>query len=105
MTKSAPGKEPAQNSTFPELVPPSSTTTIIHAKPAKTAWAAFFLTLIFGPLGLLYASIGGGIFLIICALIFVPLSLGFAALIIWPLSMVWGVLAALYSKKAPKAKA
>jgi TM2 domain-containing membrane protein YozV len=76
----------------------ANTTTIVIAKPQRSAIAAFFLTFIFGPLGLLYASIGGGIFLTICAVIFVPLTAGLAAFVLWPISMVWVVIAAIASK-------
>jgi TM2 domain-containing membrane protein YozV len=79
----------------------TNTTTIIVAQPPKSAWAAFFLTFFFGPLGLLYASIVGGIILTVIALIIVPLTAGIAAFVIWPISMIWGVLAALASKNNP----
>lgn len=79
-----------------------STTTIIVAKPQKSVIATFFLTFIFGPLGLLYASIGGGIFLIVCAIILVPLTAGVAAFTLWPISIVWGVIAAILSKSRAK---
>lgn len=36
------------------------TTTIIVANTEKSVPAAFFLTLLFDPLGLLYATVGGG---------------------------------------------
>lgn len=36
------------------------TTTIIVANTEKSVPAAFFLTLLFGPLGLLYATVGDG---------------------------------------------
>lgn len=77
---------------------PGNVTTIVIAKPPKSVAAAFFLTLLFGPLGLLYASIGGGIFLTICAVIFVPLTAGVAAILLWPASIIWGVIAAILSK-------
>lgn len=74
-----------------------NTTKVVIAKPPKSVVAAFFLTFLFGPLGLLYATIGGGIFLIICAIILVPLTGGLAALVLWPVSMIWGVVAAMAS--------
>lgn len=79
-----------------------NTTTIIVAKPQKSVIAAFFLTFLFGPLGLLYASIGGGIFMIVCAIILVPLTAGIAAFALWPISMIWGVIAAILSKSRAK---
>ena len=79
-----------------------NTTTIVIAQQPKSAWAAFFLTFLFGPLGLLYATIPGGIILFVIALIIVPLTAGLAAVVIWPISMIWGVLAALASKPGSK---
>lgn len=73
-------------------------TTVIEAKTEKSAIAAFFLTFLFGPIGLLYATIGGGIFMIIVAVILVPMTVGLAALVVWPVSIIWGVIAALASK-------
>jgi hypothetical protein len=80
----------------------AANTTIIVAKTRKSVIAAFFLTFLFGPLGLLYASIGGGIFLIIVAAIVVPLTAGLAFFIVWPIAMIWGVLSALASKSGDK---
>lgn len=67
-------------------------TTIIVAKTKKSVLAAFLLAFMFGPLGLLYASIGGGVFLIIIGTIVVPLKAGLAIFILWPIAMLWGIL-------------
>lgn len=79
----------------------ASNTTIIVAKPQKSVWAAFFLTFLFGPLGLLYATIGGGIVMIILGMIVGAVTLGMGLIIIWPMSIIWGVIAALLSKRSP----
>lgn len=76
-----------------------TTTTIIVAKTEKSVVAAFLLTFLFGPLGLLYATVGGGISMIIVALILGAVTLGLGALITWPVAMIWGVVAALASKR------
>lgn len=80
-----------------------NTTKVIVTKAPKSAIAAFFLTFLFGPLGLLYASIGGGIFLILCAIVLVPLTGGLAALLLWPVAVIWGVMAAMVSKPGSRA--
>jgi hypothetical protein len=80
----------------------TTNTTVIVTKTEKSAIAAFFLTFLFGPLGLLYATIGGGIFMIIIAVILVPMTVGLAVLVVWPVSMIWGVVAALASKSGEK---
>lgn len=84
---------------------PTHTTTIIHAKPQKSVVAAFFLTLFFGPLGLLYATVAGGIVLIILAILIGVVTFGFGALITWPVSIIWGVVAAMMSKRTPSTPA
>lgn len=75
------------------------TTTIIYSEKPRSVVAAFFLALLFGPLGLLYASVAGGIILIIAAMILVPLTFGIAGLVIWPVSIVWAVIAASLRKR------
>lgn len=77
---------------------PENNTVIIVAKQEKSVVAAFLLTFLFGPLGLLYATITGGIIMIIAALILGAVTLGFGVLITWPAAMIWAVIAALASK-------
>lgn len=72
---------------------------IILPRQTKSIWAAFFLTLLFGPIGLLYASIAGGIILSIVAILLGLISFGVGALIAWPLSIIWAVTAAILSKR------
>lgn len=74
-------------------------TTVVVAKPEKSVPAALVLTFLFGPLGLLYASVWGGIILILTAIVTLPLTAGLAALILWPASLIWAVLAAMASKR------
>ncbi|MEE4248392.1 MAG: hypothetical protein V2I33_23655 [Kangiellaceae bacterium] len=88
----------ASGTTTPEV-------TVVQLDRAKSVFAAVVLAFLFGPLGLLYASIPGGIIMTILALITLPLTAFFAALVIWPICMIWAVVAALRSKsKLRKAK-
>lgn len=81
----------------------------INIKPAtikvvnvqeKSLVVAFFLTLIFGPLGMLYSTIAGGIIMIVAYLVILGLTvatLGMASVLFlpaWIISIVWGVVAA-----------
>jgi len=59
----------------------------------KSRGAAFFLTLFFGPIGMLYSTVAGAIIMIVVSAVLVPLTLGFAMFILWPISILWGVLA------------
>jgi len=85
------------------------TTNDINIKPAtikvinvqeKSLVVAFILTLIFGPLGMLYSTIAGGIIMIVVYLVILGLTvitLGMASALFipaWIICIVWGVIAA-----------
>ncbi len=54
----------------------------------KSRLTSFILTLLFGPLGLLYSSVIGGIIMIIVAIATAPTGVGPA--IAWIISILWG---------------
>lgn len=60
----------------------------------KSVGLAFLLTLVFGPLGMLYTTVGGAIVMFIVASVLIPLTGGLAAVVIWPICMLWGCMAA-----------
>ena len=60
----------------------------------KSVGAALVLTFLFGPLGLLYVSILGGIIFLILSLVAAIFTLGLSLLISWPISMIWAAIAA-----------
>jgi hypothetical protein len=60
----------------------------------KSVGAALVLTFLFGPLGVLYVSVLLGIVWIIVSLIVLVLTLGLAAVVIWPVSMIWAAISA-----------
>lgn len=66
----------------------------------KSLIVAFILTLIFGPLGMLYSTIAGGIIMIVGYLVILGLTvvtLGMASALFipaWIICIVWGVVAA-----------
>ncbi|MCB0077952.1 MAG: hypothetical protein KDD73_11115 [Anaerolineales bacterium] len=75
----------------------------------KNVGIAIILTVFFGPLGMLYATIPGGIFMGLIGLAAILLAFvthGFSLLLfclIWPLSMMWAALAAhSFNQKALK---
>lgn len=78
-------------------------------QPDKSVVIALLLTLFFGPLGMLYSTITGGIIMLVVCLAILGLSaltLGLASVLFlpaWIICVVWGVLAA--AKKAKPAKA
>lgn len=79
----------------------SGGTTFVQVAPPKSVGVAFALTFCFGPLGLLYSTVTGGLILlgISFSLLFVGLiSWGVAWLtwapIIWLVSVLWGCISA-----------
>lgn len=55
----------------------------------KSVGAALVLTFLFGPLGLLYATVAGGLVLTVIALVVGLFTVGFGLFVIWPISMIW----------------
>lgn len=64
----------------------------------KSVGLAFLLTLVFGPLGMLYTTVAGAIIMFIVASVLIPITAGLAAIVIWPICIIWACLAA--SKKS-----
>ncbi len=62
---------------------------MIIAQSPKSMGLALILTFLFGPLGLLYASVKAGLIMICVAIVVVPLTLGFGYFITVPVSMAW----------------
>jgi hypothetical protein len=60
----------------------------------KSVGAALVLTFLFGPLGLLYVTVAGGLILLAAAIVLGILTLGVADIPIWIASMIWGAIGA-----------
>jgi hypothetical protein len=67
---------------------------VVIIKQEKSIGLAMLLAFLFGPLGLLYVSIVGGILMLIISIVVAILTFGLGLLITWPLCIVWGGLAA-----------
>lgn len=61
--------------------------------PTKSVGIALILTVVLGPLGMLYSTIWGGIIMSIISLIVIPCTLGIGLLIIWPICLIWAAVA------------
>jgi len=77
---------------------PAQQTIIIMGKPKSVA-VAFVLTFLFGPLGLLYSSVIGGIVMILLGGFVGFITLGFGLLFVWPVCIIWAVVAANMTNK------
>jgi len=60
----------------------------------KSPGVAFLLTFLFGPLGMFYSTVAGAIVMLVASLVLVPLTGGIAAFVVWPISIIWGCVAA-----------
>ena len=70
----------------------SSQQVIIVQQP-KSMLVAILLALFFGPLGLLYATITGGLIMIVVSLITGIVTLGMGLTITWPVCVIWAAIA------------
>ena len=66
---------------------------VVVANP-KNVGVAILLTVLLGPLGMFYSTVGGAILMLIIALIVGFLTLGIGALLTWPICIIWAALAA-----------
>jgi hypothetical protein len=86
-----------------QQTPQQHVQTIMVVSKQKSAGIAFLLTFFFGPLGLLYASVAGGIIMIILSLVIGIFTLGIGLIIGWVISIVWAMVAVnMYNKKMTK---
>jgi len=66
----------------------------------KNVGLAIILAILFGPLGMLYSTVMGGIIMIFVNLIVGFLTLGLGLIVTWPICVIWaGVAANSYNKK------
>lgn len=72
---------------------PQQNTTVVVMKSSKSTGVAIILALLFGPLGLLYASVKGGIIMFFATGILAFFTLGIGLLICWPACVVWAAVA------------
>lgn len=70
------------------------------AQAPKSAALAFVLTFIFGPFGMFYSTVVGGAVMLVLDLILVPLTFGLILPILWPIQLVWAVVAANNANRA-----
>ena len=68
--------------------------------PTKSMGIAILLTVLFGPLGMLYSTILGGVIMLVVTLIIGVVTLGFGLILTWPICIIWAAVAtSSYNKK------
>lgn len=66
----------------------------------KSMAMAILLAIFFGPLGMLYSTVMGGVIMIVISLVIGFLTLGFGLFITWPVCVIWAAIATnSYNKK------
>ncbi len=74
-------------------------TTVVSIESQKSVTTALLLTFFFGPLGMLYSTIAGGMIMFLISVFIGFFTLGFGLLITWPICLVWAGVAARNMKK------
>ena len=72
----------------------NKTTRTVIVTPTKSVGIAILLTVLFGSLGMFYSTVWGGIIMTILSIIVGVVTVGLGLLITWPISIIWGAMAA-----------
>lgn len=73
---------------------PVETQKVVIVNAAKKSLvASILLTLFFGPMGLFYSSVSGGIIMIIVSILLSIFTLGLGLLVSFPICIIWGIIA------------
>ena len=60
----------------------------------KSVGISIILTILFGPLGMFYSTVGGAIIMMILSAIVAVFTFGFGLIFTWPICVIWGAVAA-----------
>jgi len=82
--------ENQQNQQTPQ---PQYQQTVVIVGKQKSVGVAFLLTFLFGPLGLLYASVVGGIVMFILGILIAIVTFGFGLVFVWIGCIIWAIIA------------
>jgi predicted RND superfamily exporter protein len=67
---------------------------VAYVLQRKSVGAAVLLAILFGPLGMLYATVPGALVMIVISLVLGIATAGFSVLIVWPVCIIWAAIAA-----------
>ena len=67
---------------------------VVHVRQPKSVGLALLLTFFFGPLGMLYSTVTGGVVMFFVSLFVGFFTLGIGLLVTWPICIVWAMVAA-----------
>lgn len=83
-----------ENHQIHQVPQPQYQQTVVIVAKQKGVGVAFLLAFFFGPLGLLYASVTGGIVMFFAAIIIGFITLGLGVIFVWIGCIIWAVVAA-----------
>lgn len=72
----------------------SSNVQTVVTLPTKSVAVALVLAGLFGPLGMLYSTILGGIVMGLISIVVGIITVGFGLVVVWPICVLWAVIAA-----------
>ena len=73
---------------------PSPASQVVYVRERKSVLLALLLTFVFGPLGMLYSTVVGGLVMLVVTPVVAFFTLGLGLLLTWPLQMIWAGVAA-----------
>ena len=79
--------------------------TVVIVQNRKSMVLALLLSFFFGPLGMLYATIGGGLIMLLLDIVIGIFTLGFGLFFLWPIQMIWTAIAVSNYNARQNAKA
>lgn len=72
---------------------------VVVVSPTKSVGISILLTVLFGPLGMLYSTVSGAVIMIIVSIVAAIFTFGIGLLVTWPICVVWGAVAATSHNK------
>jgi hypothetical protein len=80
---------PPQQPQVVQLMP-----TVVVARQPKSVGVAILLTVLFGPLGMLYSTVAGALVMLVVSVVLGVPTGGLSVAITWPICIIWGAVAA-----------
>jgi hypothetical protein len=62
--------------------------------PQKSVGLAILLTILFGPLGMLYSTVPGALVMLVVSVLLAFATAGISLFLTWPICVIWGAIAA-----------
>ncbi len=73
---------------------------VVVTKSPKSMGVSLLLTFLFGPFGMMYSTILGGIIMLVINIVVGIITLGLGLLLTWPIMLIWaGVATKTYNNK------